>query len=329
MLAYIQMSSPCHVLDFSRGTEFVVIPLDGAIELENAHKQRSTAVKDEVIWLSAGSGSAVTLKSAAGAASSALVVIFDTPLSRKMELPHFQHFALPALKPFPIPTRGGQGSMVLYSGAMHRHHGPVHSYTVALLGVARFSEGAIGELHVPAPKTGMIFVLQGKARFGGSKPGSGGRLGRYGAAGELLRLTHPTRFQGVQHDREHAQHRFAKQGTGFTDDVWVHNIAGHGELVVAVVGGLPAQHGDAVAVRGAVALPADEDLDAFFSDAHLGHWVEKRGHFHTPTAHGHRAEDGPTMAELEAMAGMQHSHPVEEQQVEEEDGEEHEQEEEL
>ena len=294
-----------------RGTELVVIPLQGSIQLENGLKQRSSAAQGEVVWLSSGSGSTIALKSTSGGSSSALLVVFDTPLSRKAELPHFQHFAKAALKPFQVPTKRGTGNMVLYSGAMHDHHGPVHSYTVALLGIARFAEGAIGELHIPAPKTGMLFVLQGKARFGGTEPGTGGRLGRFGAAGQVLRLTHPTRFGGVQHDKEHAQHRFAKQGTGFTDDVWVHNIAGSGELVVAVVSGLPAQHGDEVNVRGAVALPASQDLDLFFSDARTGHWQESKGHFHTPTSHGHSEADGPTLQELEQMAGMEHSHPQE------------------
>lgn len=286
----------------------MIIPLDGAVHLENGLGQSSNAAKDEIIWLSAGSGSVITLKSTSGSNSGALLLVFDTPLSRKAEQPHFQHFAKAALQPFKVPTASGVGSMVLYSGAMHEHHGPVHSYTVALVGIARFAEGAVGELHIPAPKTGMLFVLQGKARFGGSKPGTGGRLGRFGSTGQLLRLTHPTRFGGVQHDKEHAHHRFAKAGTGFTDDVWVHNIAGHGELVVAIVGGLPAQHGDEVNVRGAVSLPAGADLQQFFSDAQTGHWTEKKGHFHTPTSHGHSAEDGPTLAELEEMAGMEHSH---------------------
>jgi hypothetical protein len=121
LLLRLQPYTPVvHPTSSRRGTEFVVIPLTGAVSLQNAHKQESTAVANEVVWLSSGSGSAVTLKSVDGVPSTALLVVFDTPLNRKKELPHFQHFALPALKPFKVPTLTGSASMVLYSGATGR-----------------------------------------------------------------------------------------------------------------------------------------------------------------------------------------------------------------
>lgn len=278
------------------------IPLEGGVKVTNGLGQEMDASAKEALWLSAGSGSQVQVASTTGVASKGLLVLYDSPLQHKEEAPHFQHYMTATLGHVQVPCRTGSASLTLFSGPMHGGHGPARTFTAALLGLATFTPGTVAQLHVPAPKTGIVHVISGRGRLGGHPPGGHGRLGRWASAGDTVRLGHPTRFGGVKHEKAHEHHRFAKAGTGFMDDLWVYAPADGEELVLAVAGGLPAQHGDEVAVLEAVSMPAEADLQGWLNAAETGRWKEAAGHFHSPLVHGHLGADEVSMDTLDTMA---------------------------